>query len=112
IQEKPSIDYTAKDGIRHTMWVISDAETIKTIESEFAAVPELYVADGHHRSAAASRVAKQMRDENPNHTGEEPYNYFLTVTFPHNQMQILGYNRVVRDLNGMTAEQFLERLAG
>jgi uncharacterized protein (DUF1015 family) len=106
----PDIDYTAKDGIRHSAWMVRDANAIEAIEQAFRNVPALYVADGHHRSAAASRVARDRATRNPGHTGQEPYNYFLTVTFPHNQMQILGYNRAVKDLNGMTEGQFLSRL--
>ncbi len=95
------------DGVRHTLWVVDDAAVIAELENEFAKIDALYVADGHHRSAAAMRI-KQMREKaNAGHTGEEPYNYFLTVIFPDNQMQILDYNRVVKDLNGHSKEAFL-----
>jgi uncharacterized protein (DUF1015 family) len=107
----PEVDITAVDGVRHEVWSVSDAATIETLTNAFEALDALYVADGHHRSAAASRVAAARRAANPGHTGEEPYNYFLSVIFPHNQMQILAYNRLVRDLHGLEAEQFLSRVA-
>jgi uncharacterized protein (DUF1015 family) len=106
----PDMDVTAADGVRHEIWVISDPETVATLTAAFDAMPALYVADGHHRSAAASRVAASRRAGNPNHTGEESYNYFLAVIFPHNQMQILDYNRVIRDLNGRSPEEFLQQV--
>jgi len=104
------VDITADDGVRHTLWVIRDAGQIATVTRAFDAMPCLYIADGHHRSAAAARVAAARRDANPQHTGEEPYNYFLAVIFPDNQMQILDYNRVVKDLNGLTPEACLKKL--
>lgn len=97
------IDFTAEDGIRHAAWMVRDGAAVAELESLFAKVPALYVADGHHRSAAASRVNKERK-------GNGPWNHFLTVTFPHNQMQILDYNRVVKDLNGQTPEQLLSRI--
>jgi uncharacterized protein (DUF1015 family) len=99
----PDIDFTAKDGVRHTAWVIQDPATIAMIEAEFARIPCLYIADGHHRSAAAGRVYQAR--QGAGHSGQ-----FLTVIFPHNQMQILPYNRVLKDLNGASAAQLLERL--
>ncbi|MET0103384.1 MAG: DUF1015 family protein [Sedimenticola sp.] len=104
------LDVTASDGVRHQVWLISDDERTGRISELFEQMPALYVADGHHRSAAASRVTAQRMAENSSHNGEEPYNYFLTVVFPHNQMQILPYNRVVRDLNGLDLDTFLERV--
>lgn len=109
-QGAPDIDFTAEDGIRHSAWIVRDPEVIARLEQGFAKVPALYVADGHHRSAAASRVARERAAAGAAVTGDEPFNYFLTVTFPHNQMQILGYNRAVKDLNGLTPEAFLARL--
>ncbi len=106
----PTVDITADDEVRHELWVINDADLIGTLIRAFEGMEALYVADGHHRSAAASRVAAKRRAANPNHTGEEEYNYFLSVIFPHDQMQILDYNRVIRDLNGLDASEFLERL--
>ena len=106
----PDADVTADHGIRHTLWVVRDADIQTRLTLAFDAMPALYIADGHHRSAAASRVTAARRAANPRHTGEENYNYFLTVIFPHHQMQILAYNRVVADLNGMNAATFLARV--
>ncbi len=106
----PVNDFTADDGIRHRLWVIDEEKTIREIQRAFSAVSTLYVADGHHRSAAAARVGKEMADANPHHTGNEEYNFFLAVLFPHNQLRILPYNRVVKDLNGRTGEEFLREL--
>ena len=99
----PAVDFTAKDGVRHTSWTISGADEIKFVESQFARIPFLYIADGHHRSAAAGRVFQSR--QGAGHTGQ-----FLAVIFPHNQMQILPYNRVLKDLNGHTPGQLLNRL--
>jgi len=107
----PDVDVTADDGVRHTLWVIRDPKQIDTITRTFDAMQCLYIADGHHRSAAASRVAAARQAANPDHTGEEAYNYFLAVIFPDNQMQILDYNRVVRDLNDHSANQFVAEVA-
>ena len=106
----PDMDVTADDGVRHQIWVVSDPAIIDEITQRFDAMDALYIADGHHRSASASRVAKARAAANPHHTGEEPYNYFLSVIFPHSQMKILDYNRVVKDLNGMDPATFLERV--
>ena len=108
---KPAMDVTAKDGVRHQLWVIADTQDIAALTDAFEAMPAIYVADGHHRSAAASRVGNTRKASNPGHTGEEGYYYFLSVIFPHDQMQILDYNRVVRDLNGLSSEQLLARVA-
>ena len=106
----PDTDATADGGVRHTLWVVRDAGTQAQLTRLFDAMPAIYIADGHHRSAAASRVAAARRAVNPRHTGEESYNYFLTVIFPHHEMQILDYNRVVTSLNGMDAAAFLARV--
>ncbi len=106
----PDADATADSGVRHSLWVVRDAETQGRLTRAFDAMPALYIADGHHRSAAASRVAKARRAANPRHTGEENYNTFQVVIFPHHQMQILDYNRVVSGLNGMDAETLLARV--
>ena len=98
------------DGFGHTFWVINDEELIKKITDIFAQIPAMYIADGHHRSAAAALVGNEKKLQNPNHTGNEEYNYFLAVCFPDNQLNIIDYNRVVRDLNGLTEEQFLDAL--
>src|SRR5688572_18294368 len=97
----PDADATADGVVRHSLWVVRDAEIHARLTRAFDALPALYIADGHHRSAAAARVAAARRAANPRHTGEENYNYFLVVIFPHHQMQILDYNRVVSGLNGM-----------
>ena len=101
--EAPAVDFTAKDGVRHTAWTVGDAEGIRLIEWEFAKIPFLYIADGHHRSAAAARVFQARQ-------GQGSSAWFLTVIFPHNQMQILPYNRVLKDLNSLTPEALLEKL--
>jgi uncharacterized protein (DUF1015 family) len=106
----PDADVTADGGVRHSLWVVRDADVQSRLTRAFDAIPAIYIADGHHRSAAASRVAAARRAANPRHTGNESYNWFLTVNFPHHQMQILDYNRVVAGLNGMDAETFLSRL--
>jgi uncharacterized protein (DUF1015 family) len=108
IAEQPDVDFTAPDGVRHTSWVVSDAAQIKFIESEFAGIPALYIADGHHRSAAAARVYQKRKAEGGNAKIESEK--FLAVIFPHNQMQILPYNRVLKDLNGLSPAQLLEKL--
>ena len=107
----PEYDFTAAlDGFRHQLWIIDREEDIATITEEFAKMPALYIADGHHRSAAAALVGKEKADNNPNHKGDEEYNYFMAVCFPSSQLTIIDYNRVVKDLNGLTSEQFLEAL--
>ena len=107
----PDSDVTADDGVRHSIWVMRDAGMIERLVKLFDAMPALYIADGHHRSAAASRVAAARREANPANTGDEDYNYFLVVAFPQHEMNILGYNRAVRDLKGMNSQQFLARVA-
>ena len=107
----PDVDVCADDGVQHTLWVIRDPGQIDTISRTFDAMKCLYIADGHHRSAAASRVAAARRAANPAHSGAEPYNYFLAVIFPDNQMQILDYNRVLKDLNGHSVEEFVAEIA-
>lgn len=108
--DAPEYDFSADDGVRHMLWVVRDDAVAKQLSETFENVERLYIADGHHRCAAASRVAASRRAANPDHTGEESYNYFLSVIFPDNQMQIMDYNRVVHDLNGLSREQFLERV--
>lgn len=105
------MDVIADDGVRHSVWVIRDSGMTNQLVSLFDTMPALYIADGHHRSAAASRVAALRQGANASHTGAENYNYFLVVAFPQHQMRILPYNRVVRDLNGMSASQFLSAIA-
>jgi uncharacterized protein (DUF1015 family) len=100
----------ALDGVRHELWVVADPATVDALSAGFEALPALYVADGHHRSAAGARVAHARQAANPGHSGAESYNYFLSVIFPHDQMQILDYNRVVRDLRGLDTPAFLARV--
>lgn len=108
---QPEYNFIAPiDGFRHQFWVISDDGDIQTVTKEFAKMPSLYIADGHHRSAAAALVGAEKAKQNPRHTGKEEYNYFMAVCFPASQLTILDYNRVVKDLNGMTSEQFLTAL--
>jgi uncharacterized protein (DUF1015 family) len=106
----PEVNVIAPDGVQHQMWVVCDAVSISRLTDAFAALPALYVADGHHRSAAAWRVSSQRRAEHRASSGEAAYDYFLSVAFPHVQMQILDYNRVVRDLNGLGSDQLLARI--
>lgn len=103
-------DFTAPDGFGHHFWVVDDPADIAAITEAFAAMPSLYIADGHHRSAAAARVGLEKAQTDPNHTGDEEYNYFLAVAFPASHLRIIDYNRVVRDLNGLTPEQFIKAL--
>jgi uncharacterized protein (DUF1015 family) len=105
ITGEPLFDISADDGVRHTIWKLTDTNALV---NSFASVPLLYIADGHHRAASASRARAELRQQNFTHTGNEDYNYFLTVIFPDSQVQILAYNRVVCDLNGLSKDQFLE----
>ena len=108
---EPEYDFIAPiDGFRHQFWIISDAADMQTITDEFGKMKSLYIADGHHRSAAAALVGAEKQRQNPNHRGDEEYNYFMAVCFQASQLTILDYNRVVKDLNGLTSEQFIEKL--
>jgi uncharacterized protein (DUF1015 family) len=110
-KRKPEYDFVAEDGFGHHFWVIRDREKVRLIEKLFAEkVPYTYVADGHHRTAAAALVGKEKRENNSRHKGREEYNYFLAVHFPDNQLKILDYNRIVKDLNGLAAADFIEKL--
>ena len=108
---EPEYDFVANDGFGHHFWVINDDETIKRITELFDQIPSLYIADGHHRSAAAALVGHEKALANPNHTGEEEYNYFLAVAFPASHLNIIDYNRVVKDLNGLSDEEFLNAIS-
>ncbi len=108
--EQPLYDFISEDGIGHRVWIISDDGKIAAIRSEFAGIPAIYIADGHHRCASAVKVGLKRREENPDYTGEEEFNYFLSVLFPDEELRIMDYNRVVRDLNGYDAEGFLARI--
>ena len=108
---KPALyDFVSDGGIRHRVWQIDGADRTDAIEAAFTAIPSTYIADGHHRAASAVKVGLKRRTEHPGYTGEEPFNYFLSVLFPDEELMILPYNRVVRDLNGMSTEQFFEKL--
>ncbi|MEW8470782.1 MAG: DUF1015 family protein [Candidatus Thiodiazotropha sp.] len=109
-QHPAEMEVTAADGVRHEIWALDEEEKVDLLTREFDRMSALYVADGHHRSAAGSRVAAARRAANPNHTGDEAYNYFLSVIFPHSQMQILDYNRVIKDLHGLDKGDFLNRV--
>lgn len=106
----PEYDFVAPDGFGHTFWAITDDAVNARITEIFKNIPAMYVADGHHRTAAAARVGAEKRAQNPKHTGDEEYNYFLAVIFPESQLHVIDYNRVVRDLNGLTPDEFLARL--
>ncbi len=108
--KKPEYDFVAEDGFGHTFWVIDNPETNKRITEIFAKIPALYVADGHHRTAAAALVGQEKKQQNPHHTGKEEYNYFLAVIFPDEQLKIIDYNRVVKDLNGLSSAELLKKL--
>lgn len=103
-------DFTAEDGVSHKIWQVSDVETVSEIEQAFQGVPSTYIADGHHRAASAVKVGLKRRDENPGYTGEEPFNFFLSVLFPDEQLMIMPYNRVVKDLNGLSEEEYLKQV--
>jgi uncharacterized protein (DUF1015 family) len=110
IFERPEYDFTTPDGVSHSLWVLADAALIQRLTELFAGIPHLYVADGHHRSAAAARVRDMRKAANPDHTGQEEYNFFLTVIFPESQLHIMPYNRAVKDLNGHGTAGFIARL--
>jgi uncharacterized protein (DUF1015 family) len=112
VRKEPEYDFVASDGFGHHFWKIDDDQTIQTIVNLFSKIPYTYVADGHHRTAAAALVGKEKRLKNPNHKGDEEYNYFLAVHFPDNQLKIIDYNRVVKDLNGLTEEKLIGKLEG
>mgnify|MGYP005796127695 FL=1 len=107
----PVYDFTAEDGIIHRAWIIDNEETINRLVKLFKDVPNLYIADGHHRNASAAKVGLKRRNENPNYTGDEEFNYYLAVIFPSDQLKILDYNRVVKDLNGLSEEEFIKKLS-
>ena len=109
-KETPEYDFIAPDGFGHTLWKIGDKETIDAITEEFDKIPNMYIADGHHRSAAAALVGAEKAKNNPDHKGDEEYNYFMAVAFPASHLNIIDYNRVVKDLNGLTPEEFLDKL--
>lgn len=110
IKRTPEYDFNSDDDVRHQFWVVKDKETIKEIIKLFSKIPFTYVADGHHRTAAAALVGNELKEKNPDHTGKEEYNYFLAVHFPASQLTIFDYNRLVKDLNGLAEEVFIKKL--
>ncbi len=109
--QSPVYDFVAEDGFGHHFWLVDEPQTIEKIVKLFAAIPATYVADGHHRTAAAALVGKEKRENNPNHTGNEEYNFFLAVHFPDNQLKIIDYNRVVKDLKGLSPSELMEKIS-
>jgi uncharacterized protein (DUF1015 family) len=109
--QSPVYDFVANDGFGHHFWLVDEEQTIARIVALFAKIPATYVADGHHRTAAAALVGKEKREKNPNHTGEEEYNFFLAVHFPDNQLRIIDYNRTVKDLNGLSPDELIAKIA-
>ena len=110
-KKAPLYDFISEDGIGHRVWVMNDPEDIRTVQAAFEKIPAIYIADGHHRCASAVKVGLKRRAEHPNYTGEEEFNYFLSVLFPDEQLHILDYNRVVKDLNGLDSETFMNKLS-
>lgn len=110
VKGPPEYDFTTSDGVSHTAWVISESGTIEALQQEFSKVESLYIADGHHRAASAAAVARMRRGKNPAHSGTEEYNTFVATLFSHEQLKILDYNRVVKDLQGMNGQEFLDRI--
>ncbi len=111
IQSEPVYDYTTTDRIRHKLWVVNDRKRVAQIEDRFSKVPAVYIADGHHRSASSALLGKTRREANPNYTGKEAFNFYLGIFFPEAQLKIFDFNRVVKDLNGLSAKQFIDRLS-
>jgi len=109
-EETPLYSFTSDDGIRHQVWKISDETSVGNIEDAFAGISQIYIADGHHRAASAVKVGLKRRESNPGYTGDEEFNYFLSVLFPDEELMIMPYNRVVKDLNGMSEEEFIARI--
>lgn len=109
-QEKPVYSFTSVDGIRHQVWKISSKESVEAIENAFAGINQIYIADGHHRAASAVKVGLRRREANPGYTGKEEFNYFLSVLFPDEELMIMPYNRVVKDLNGLSEEEFMAKI--
>lgn len=110
IQSEPAYDYSTTDRVRHKLWVVSDSEQVKQIEARFLKVPAVYIADGHHRSASSALLGKTRREANPKYTGTEAFNFYLGIFFPETQLRIFDFNRVVKDLNGLSSKEFIQRL--
>lgn len=111
IQGEPEYDFSTDDGIVHTFWIIKSPATIQSLVSLFKKIPFTYIADGHHRTAAAAGVGREKREQNPNHSGKENYNFFLSVLFPASQLKIYDYNRMVKDMNGLSSSEFLKKIS-
>ncbi|MHA1166752.1 MAG: DUF1015 domain-containing protein [Candidatus Hodarchaeales archaeon] len=111
VNNPPLYDFTSEDGISHTVWRINDGSLIEKIENAFSKIPQIYVADGHHRTATGAIIAKRRAEANPNHTGEERYNFFLAVVFSADELKILDYNRVIKDLNGLSKDEFMAKVS-
>lgn len=110
IVRSPEYDFVSMDGVEHRLWIVGEDDEIQRITEAFSSIPAMYIADGHHRSAAAALVGAEKAKNNPNHTGDEEYNFFMAVCFPDNQLTIIDYNRVVKDLNGLTPDEFIQKL--
>ncbi len=111
VAQRPEYDFTTTDRVQHTLWVIEDPVEVNMVQEHFAKVPSIYIADGHHRSASSALLGKSRREKNPGYTGKEPWNFYLGVFFPESQLKIFDFNRVVKDLNGLTPEEFMARLS-
>ncbi len=111
VYTEPEYDFTAEDGVKHTVWVIKDEDRIKAIEEEFKKIPALYIADGHHRAASAVKVGQKRRDAKKDYTGDEEFNYFLSVIFPSDQLNVMDYNRIIKDLNGLSDKEFMDKIS-
>ena len=112
IQNAPVCDFLSEGGVRNRVWIISDEDSVETIKNAFSGTDKIYIADGHHRCASAVKVGLKRREQNPGYTGEEEFNYFLAVLFPGDQLMVMDYNRVIKDQNGYSAQDFLKELAG
>ena len=112
VLEKPVYDFVAVDQIRHELWIVDNASLVSKLEKLFSDIPFLYVADGHHRTAAAARIGERRKKQNPDHTGDEEYNLFLAVLFSDQELEIFDYNRVIKDLNGLSPTEFIEKISG
>lgn len=110
-KESPLYDFTAPDGVTHRVWKIGDADKVEQIRQAFDRISQIYIADGHHRAASAVKVGLKRRQANPGYTGDEEFNYFLSVLFPHDQLMIMDYNRTVKDLNGLSKDEFLQKIS-
>lgn len=110
-KRKPDFNFITADSIRHKLWKINTAKEVEKITAAFAAIPNIYIADGHHRCSSSALLAEEMKSENPDHTGDEAYNYFMAIYFPDNELQICEFNRIVKDLNGLSIERFTEKLS-